>query len=442
MFRPFFASLLFACLTATPAWAALPIASWSLDNGAKVFFVESHAIPVLDINIDFDAGTRRDPNARSGLAALTNALLAGGVSAQAGEPAMTEAQISDAIADTAALISSDADLDRAGMSLRTLVSPSEREQALRIMARVLAHPLFPSDILTRDKARTVAMIKEAKTQPESIADEAFWKVLYGAHPYANQADVGSVQAITRDELVRFHRMHYVANRAVVTLVGAISRTQADAIAQELTRRLPQGAALPALPQVAQPPASGVAENWISHPASQAHILIGMPAIVRGDPDYFPLMVGNYSLGGGGFVSRLMNEVREKRGLAYSVYSYFNPLAQKGPFQVGLQTQKEQAPAALQVVRDTLKRFISEGPSEEELQAAKDNLIGGFALRIDNNRKILETVAVIGYYGLPLDYLDTWTFKVKEVTTASVRAAFAKNVDANAFSTVVVGAQRP
>src|SRR5690606_38913618 len=124
-----------------------------------------------------------------------------------------------------------------------------------------------------------------------------------------------------------------------------------------------------------------------HPATQAHVMLGMPAVKRGDPDYFSLLVGNYTLGGGGFVSRLMYEIREKRGLAYSVYSYFNPLAQAGPFEAGLQTQKEQVQAALEVVRTTIADFVEKGLTAQELQAAKDNLIGGFALRIDNNRKI-------------------------------------------------------
>ena len=131
----------------------------------------------------------------------------------------------------------------------------------------------------------------------------------------------------------------------------------------------------------------------------------MPALRRGDPDFFPLVVGNYVLGGGGFVSRLTSEVREKRGLSYSVYSYFSPMAQPGPFVVGLQTQKSQTDEALKVVRATLERFVREGPTAAELAAARQNLVGGFALRIDSNGKILENLATIGWYRMPLDYLE-------------------------------------
>ncbi|HJV81597.1 pitrilysin family protein [Noviherbaspirillum sp.] len=421
-----------------PAHAALHIQSWTLANGAKVLFVENHSIPILDISVEFDAGSRRDPQGKSGMAALTNAMLARGLheaSAPVAEPAMTEAQISDAFADIAAQRGGGAGSDRAGASLRTLSSAAERDTAVALLARVLAHPSFPENFLARDKARMIASIKEDETKPESIASKAFWKLLYGSHPYAEHETVESVEAITRDDLVAFHAAHYVANQAVIAMIGDVTRAEADKLAQQLTVRLPQGAPLPALPSVQLAPAR---EERIPHPASQAHIFTGMPAIARGDADYFPLMVGNYTLGGGGFVSRLTREVREKRGLSYSVYSYFNPLAQPGPFEAGLQTQKGQADEALKVVRDTIAAFLRDGPTPQELQAAKDNLIGGFALRIDNNKKILDNIAAIGFYKLPLDYLDTWTDKVGKVTIDDIKAAFRRKIALDKMSTVVVG----
>ena len=181
------------------------------------------------------------------------------------------------------------------------------------------------------------------------------------------------------------------------------------------------------------------EQRIAHPATQSHILIGVPGIARNDPDYFPLYVGNYILGGGGFVSRLMLEVREKRGMAYSVYSYFTPMQQPGAFQVGLQTKKEQADEALQLVRATLRELIAKGPTAKELQAAKQNIIGGFPLRIDSNKKILEYLGVIGFYELPLTYLDDFTGKVDKVTIAQIHDAFKRRINPDAMATVIVGA---
>ncbi|MDB5762968.1 MAG: insulinase family protein [Herminiimonas sp.] len=425
------------------AHAALQIQTWTLANGARVFFVENHSIPLLDVSIDFDAGSRRDPQGKAGTAGLTNAMLARGLREARMpegplEAALTEAQISDAFADIAAQRGGGAGNDRAGATLRTLASPSERNKAVALLARILAQPSFPENFLARDKARTISAIKEDLTKPEAIAGKAFWRVVYRGHPYAKEETVESVEAITRDDLVAFHAAHYVANRAVIAMIGDITRADADAVAQQLTVRLPQGGALPELPPV---PAAQGQEQRIAHPASQSHILIGAPAIARGDPDFFALTVGNYVLGGGGFVSRLTNEVREKRGLAYSVYSYFSPLAQPGPFQIGLQTQKEQTDEALKIVRDTVAGYLRDGPTPAELKAAKDNLIGGFPLRIDNNRKILDNIAVIGYYRLPLDYLDTWTANVAKVTAADIKKAFNRKVAVDRLATVVVGAAK-
>jgi len=425
---------LLACF-AGQAQAALQIQSWSLPNGARVLFVENHAIPMLDLSVEFDAGTRRDPVGKSGLASLTNAMLTRGASAAGNAPALSEAQILDGFADVAAQRGGGASLDRAGVTLRMLSSATERDAAVDLLARTLAQPSFPVDLFDRDRARTIADVKESQTKAEDIANKAFRAALYGEHPYARQESEASVAAITRDDLVNFHRMHYVANRAVIAMIGDVTRRQADQIAQRLTQKLPQGAALPALPEVV---AGKAGEQRIAHPASQSHILIGMPALVRGDPDFFALTVGNYILGGGGFVSRLTNEVREKRALSYSVYSYFSPLAQKGPFQIGLQTKQEQTNEALGVVRSTLSAYLRDGPTAAELKAAKDNLIGGFALRIDNNRKILDNLAVIGYYRLPLDYLDTWTANIGKVTTVQIRDAFKRKIAPDQLTTVVVG----
>ncbi|MDB5794754.1 MAG: insulinase family protein [Noviherbaspirillum sp.] len=421
------------------AHAALKIESWTLPNGARVLFVENHSIPILDISVEFDAGSRRDPQGKSGVASLTNSMLARGLreGASAAEPAMTEAQISDAFADTGAQRGGGAGADRAGATLRTLSSAKEREQAVALLARVLAHPSYPENFLARDKARFISSIKESDTKPESIGSKAFWRLMYGTHPYGRHETVESIGAIGRDDLLAFHAAHYVANRAIISMIGDITRPEADAIARQLSERLPRGEPLPPLPDV---PVTQGQEERIDHPASQAHILVGAPALARGDADYFPLTVGNYVLGGGGFVSRLMREVREKRGLAYSAYSYFNPLAQEGPFQAGLQTQKEQADEALKVVQQTLAAFLRDGATPQELKAAKDNLIGGFPLRIDNNRKILDNIAAIGFYRLPLDYLDTWTANVGKVTAADIKAAFNKKIAPERLATVVVGAR--
>lgn len=444
MLKNFWAMSLFSLfsllLIASSAHAGLNIQHWILENGARVYFVETHAIPVFDVSVDFDAGARRDPAAKSGIAALTNGMLARGVRAATlpdgtTESGMTESEISDALADVAAQRGGGPGTDRSGMSVRTLSSSAERDQSIRVLARLLAHPSIPEEFFRRDKARTISSLKEGLTKSESIADKAFWRLAYNDHPYGNETTVDTVEAITRDDLLQFHQTHYVANRAVIAMIGDVTREQANAIAIELTRRLPQGGALPEIPVV---PASKGIEQRFPHPASQSHLLLGMPALARGDKDFFALTVGNYILGGGGFVSRIYREVREQRGLAYSSYSYFNPMTQPGPYIAGLQTRKDQTDEALKVVRETIATFLRDGPTEAELKAAKDNLIGGFALRIDNNRKILDNLSMIGYHQLPLDYLDTWTAQVSRVTVSDIRSAFARKLSLDRMVTVVVG----
>lgn len=414
------------------AHASLPIEHWTTESGVRVYFVRAEAIPILDVNIDFDAGGRYDPATKAGLASMTAGLIGKGV------PGLDENAIADRFADLGSQRGGGAGDDRASLSIRTLTSARELAGTLELFERIVSQPTFPAAVFARQKEQVVQALREAETKPESIASRAFEATLYPNHPYGLSATPASVAAITRDDVAAFWRRQYAASRAVISMIGAITRTDAERIAERLARGMPRGEEAPKLPEVALGGAGTV--KRIAHPATQSHILLGAPAISRGDPDFFALMVGNYILGGGGFVSRLTAEVREKRGLAYSVYSYFSPSAQPGPFQVGLQTARAQTDTALKVVRDTLERFLTEGPTDAELRAAKDNLIGGFALRIDSNRKILDNLSTIGYYRLPLDYLDTWTANVERVSTADIRAAFARHVKLAALHTVVVGAQ--
>jgi len=249
--------------------------------------------------------------------------------------------------------------------------------------------------------------------------------------------VDTVAKITRADVERFYRRHYSARYATVAMMGDVSRAQAEAIAEQLTRGLPPADGAEPLPPPVPELGDG-ALRAIAHPATQAHILIGAPGVRRGDPDFFPLFVGNHLLGGSGLVSRLTEEVRNKRGLAYAAYSYFSPLQREGPFVVGMQTQRDQAGEALEVVRKTLRDFVESGPTAGELDAAKRNISGGFPLRIDSNAKIHEYLALIGFYRLPLSYLEDFVKNVERVTAAEIRDAFRRRVKPDRMITVVVG----
>ncbi len=387
---------------------------------------------MLDVSVEVPAGAGYDQPAKSGIASMTQRLL------KSGAEGMSEDDVARRLADIGAQLAGRFDADRAGLSVRTLSSTGERRRALDILARSLRVPSFPQEALEREKVRLVGALKEADTKPDTIVSRAFYRLAYRDHPYAlrSTGEVKSVESITREDLLGFHRRHYAGRYAVVALIGDVTRAEAEAIAEELTRGLPEaGGREPALPPVARL-AQG-ATRMVQHHAAQAHILIGAPGVARADPDYIALYVGNFVLGGGGFVSRITEEVRQKRGLAYSAASYFYPLQREGPFLISMQTRRDQAAQALQVARSTLAEFVKNGPTGEELEAAKRNIVDGFPLRIDSNRKIHEHLALIGFYRLPLTYLEDFVQRVERVTAADIRDAFRRRVDPGRMVTVVV-----
>ncbi|HQT25637.1 MAG TPA: pitrilysin family protein [Burkholderiales bacterium] len=421
---------LILCLFTSIADAGLPIQHWQTASGARVLFVENHEMPMVDFKVEFDAGSGRDTKEKSGLAGMTRHLM------PLGAGNLTEDQVSASFADIGAEFGGDFDRDIAAFTLRTL--SSRKEKAIDLLAQILDSPRFDEKILDREKKRGIARIRDEETDPEHVAEKAFYAALYGSHPYAfpPEGEIDTVKTLSRSDVVDFYATHYTAGREVIAIVGDLTRDEAEAAASELSEGLSPDKPLADLPGVAYP-ASAVVKK-IANPSSQSHILIGYPGITWDDPDYFPLVVGNYVLGGGGFESRLLNEVREKRGLAYSVYSYFFPLKEMGPFKVGLQTRGDQTKEALKVVRRTMDDFLLKGPAERELEAAKENIVGGFPLRLDSNKKILGYLGMIGFYDLPLTYLDDYTKKVEAVTVAQVRDAFHRRIKPEDMVTVIVG----
>lgn len=421
--------LLFSAQAVRPSPA---VGHWQTAAGSQVFFVESHELPMVDLRLIFDAGTVREPGGMNGLAVLVNSLLdegAGGMDATA---------ISFEFERLGAQYGAASGYDYASVSLRSLSDPALLEPALQNLRRVVSDPAFPGKAVERQKQRLLVAIERKRQSPAEIARDAYQAAIYGDHPYAlpNDGTRESVASLQRRHIVDFHRDWYGAGNARLVIVGDLSREQAAELAEELTGGLPQGRAPEPFPAVA--PVEHGQQIRIEHPSSQVHILLGQPGIRRGDPDYFPLYVGNHILGGGGFVSRLFEEIREKRGLSYGAYSYFSPRRGPGPFTASLQTRGDQQEQALQVMRETIRAFIEHGPTREELEAAQKNISGGFPLRLDSNRKILGYIAMIGFYGLPLDYLDTYVDKVSAVTIEQIRDAFKRRLQPERFVTVMVG----
>lgn len=428
------------------AWAAIPIEHWTQPSGAQVYLVPSPAIPMLDVQIDFDAGSRRDPVNKQGLASVTASLLSKGVRAGAGEgePALDENALGEAWADLGANFMAHAGDDRMSFMFRSLTYPDLLDRSVRLAARQLAQPAFPADVWQRERGSLQSALKEANTRPATLAGRAFSQGVYGQHPYGYEMTESSLNNIEVSDMAELYGRVIAPCRAKVTLVGAINREQADILVQQLLSRLAEEkptsvATCAPLVDVAEvQPLGSALEKRIAFDSAQAHVLIGQPGFKRDDPDFFALTVGNYILGGGGFVSRLTNEVREKRGLSYSVYSGFAPGKHAGAFTVGLQTRPDQADEAVRVTREVVAKFVANGPTQAELQAAKDNLVGGFPLLIDSNRKLLGNVANIAWNNLPLNYLDVWTQQVEKVTLADIKSAFTRKLQTDKMITVVLG----
>lgn len=413
------------------AKANVDIQTWDTENGSKVLFVESHELPMVDLQVIFDAGSARDAD-KAGTALMTNALLAEGAAGK------TVDDISKAFESLGAQYSSDAGYDSASVGLRSLSEKDKLSSALNTLIDVMSKPEFPQTSFERERKRALIGIQSKKQSPQAIASEAFYAALYGDHPYANpnQGTEESINALTIADLKNFHKKHYAAKNAVIALVGDLTRQQAEAIANELSDSIPVGEKLSPIPEVTA--LDSAKTEFIEHPSGQMHLLVGQPGVKRGDPDYFTLYVGNHVLGGGGMVSRLFKDIREKRGLTYSVYSYFNPMRQAGPFIAGLPTRADQADEALKYLYENIQRYIDEGPTEAELIASKKNITGGFPLRIDSNSKILGYISVIGFYDLPLDYLTTFNEKIEAVTVEQIKDAFKRRLHPDKFVTIKVG----
>lgn len=424
-------SLLFTtfAVSATPE-----IERWQTDNGTQVLYVQAEALPMLDLRLVFDAGAARDGDL-PGTALMTISML------EEGAAGMSANEIASGFADVGARFSTNSERDMAVLSLRTLTDPVAQKPAVELFSKVVSEPDFPEAAFKRLQNQRKTRLQSEKQSPGSVASRAFYQQLYSDHPYANMPSGTdeSVDALSTAALKTFYEQFYVAENAVLVIVGDVDRKQAEQLADIVTATLPAGQQAPALPEV--PPLESAKQETIEHPSTQTHLLVGQPGMTRHDPDFFPLYVGNHILGGSGLVSVINDEIREKRGLSYSAYSAFVPMRAKGPFMMSLQTRNEQADEALSVLKKTLTDFIENGPDKSQLTAAQKNITGGFALRVDSNQEIADYLAMMGFYQLPLDYLQTFRDKVNAVSVDEIQDAFQRRINPANLLTVKVGGQK-
>ena len=411
--------------------ATAKIQHWQTSQGSQVFYVQTHGLPMVDIKVIFDAGSARDGN-QYGLANLTSNLF------DTGAGSWNADTIAQRFESVGARFSTSASKDMASLSLRSLTEPPLLDKALQTLQVILSQPTFNATDFQREKNRTLAGLKHREESPASIARIAYSNALYGNHPYAHPTSglVETVANFTAPDLKAFYQQYYVTSNATLIMVGNLTPNQAKNTAEMLMANLKQGTIPTTLPKVDF--SNQAVTQHINFPSSQTHVLSGVIGMHRQDKDYMNLYVGNHILGGSGLVSQLFKEVREKKGLAYSAYSYFSPLLRKGTFTMGLQTRNDQTEQAVKIMQNTLKQFVRQGVTKTALIAAKKNITGGFAMRFDTNSKLTNYVSVIGFYKLPLSYLESFQARVEAVTVDSIKDAFQRRIKPEFLHTITVG----
>ena len=427
--------LLLIATFSSAAFAGPKFEHWTLDSGLRVYYVDIQDLPMLDINVTFDAGSARDGD-KAGVANLTMSMM------DSGSAGMNADQIAETFESVGARLFASASKDMANIGLRTITLEKPFNTALDNWLTVMKSPDFPKADFERLQKQMKVSFESSKQRPGSIAGEAFYKNLYGDHPYAQptRGFEDTVAAMTTDDLKAFYNQYMVEENAMVTIVGAVTREEAEALAKRVADVLPAGKKPAPIPEVK--PLTEAKTVHIPFPSSQAHVLIGQTGYKRGDPDYFNLYLANHPFGGSGFTSRLMKEIRVKRGLSYSVYSYFSPSKELGPFLMGLQTKVEQIGEAKEALNGMLKTYLKEGATAGEIEESKLNITGGFPMNIAGNSNIGNYADVIGFFDLPLNYLDQFTDKVNEVSQAQAADAMRRRINPDAMLTIIVGGEGP
>ncbi len=421
-------------LLVSTARADLNIQYWTTPEGAKVLFAQTKGLPMLDVQLNFDGASSRDGE-NFGLATITNTLI--GTATQY----KNEEQIIQAFESVGAQFSTESLKDMAIVSMRTLTRPKIMKKALDTFTEVVTQPVFKRHYLNREKKQTLRAIEAAKQSPASVASLAFDKDVFAQHPYGNPkiGTMESVSSLDIDQVRAHYQKYYVAKNLTIALVGDITKMQAKQVARQISHGLRIGQKPDKNPMVQ--PLTQANNHHIEFPSEQTHLLIGQTGVNRLHPDYYPLYLGNHIFGGSGLTSIVTDEVREKRGLAYSAYSYFTKMVSNGFFVIKLQTKNEQAEKAKKITIETLENFLKNPIDAQKLQDGKDNIIGGFALELASNANILTYLSIIGFYDLPLDYLSSFTDKIKDISAQNIQKAYDRLIDTEKLVILTVGRQK-
>ena len=326
-------------------------------------------------------------------------------------------------------------------SVSLVVLKKDLATGMELLTDILLNPVFPEEELERKKKETIAAIISAKDDPGVVASKAFYEAVFQGHPYGIpvEGDEESVNRITRDDIVNFYQQYYKPNNTIIAVTGDIEYKDAVSLIETSFKRWEKSKLkLPDVPSVNKVMARD--SILIDRNITQSNIVLGHTGISRDNPDYYAVTVMNYILGGGGFESRMVKEIRDKKGLAYSVYSRFDVNKYPGAFSVEVQTKNETAMEAIEGIKTELKKIREEQVQDEELRNAKAYLTGSFPLRLDTNAKISNFLVLVEFYNLGLDYINEYVKKIDAVTKDDVFRVAAKYIDTENYITVIVGKQ--
>jgi zinc protease len=432
--RSLVAVLVLALLLAAVPVTAGPIAHREvLPNGIVLLVAERAGVPIVAVRVFLRAGAAFEPRDRAGVANLTGSLLTRGTAKH------TASEIDEAIEFVGGSLEAGAGRD--GLSVSLSVLKRDLALGLGLLGEVVLTPAFPETELKRKVTQIQAAIKRSEEDPNTVTSRALSALVFANHPYGRPVEgtIESVGKLTRDDVVAFYRGAARPDTAIVAVVGDVT---VDEARREVLARL-GGWAKPATPPPAAPAEAGAATPGtatITKELTQATIMLGRPAIRQLDPDYFPLAVASYILGGGS-ASRLYTRVRDEGGLAYSVYSYVSPARYGASLVVAAQTRVGEVPKVIDILREEQARLARGPVSEDEMRLAKDYLIGSFPLRLDTTAKVADFAVSIEQQGLGLDYADRYKAGIARVTAADVQRAAARFMPPDSFSRVVVGATK-
>jgi zinc protease len=388
-----------------------PMQRMVLPNQMVLLVAEEHSLPFVTLQLLVNAGSGKDPAGKEGLARLTaKGLLLG--TAKRGAKAIDEE-----LDFMGASLDSSAGRDYITLSLRVL--KKDLEKGVALFQEVLTQPVFPQEEIKKEVQKTLAAVQAEEDQPEEVAEKAFEENLYlrGPYKYPVEGTKDSLPRIIQEDLVQFYQRNYHPGNAILAVVGDITPAEVKAGLLPLLDRWPRGKApVTALENVFAREEKTVK---IDRSLTQANIVLGQEGVSRDNPDYYALTVMNYILGGGGFSSRLMEEIRNKRGLAYSVYSFLDPGKYPGSFQIVLQTKNTSAREAISLAREQIERIRKEPVSEKELEGAKKYLVGSFPMRLDTQGKLANFLVQVEYYGLGQDYPEKYPRLINSITREEV-----------------------